>query len=359
MDKLKIFISSTCFGSEELRGTLCKTIISLGHEPIMCENTLYYKPGQTAEKACYDGVNESDIIIHILGKNFGTASSIDSQYSVAQMELKMALNKRKISFIFIPADVKGDYDMYLANSKKTKRIKYPHVIKNAEKVFRFIDYIYQENFPVLSYNNSDELIVKLKDQFSALFHDRLINRNLRAIDYFTQSYTNLSNEFYDDIQNCSSLSIIGLGQKRMFTTLAKQYTEILERGGSIDVIVTDPDGESTAMCARRSSTNRGDIKNDIAIHKDTINRLFDLKSKGQLKVYISDFMFPYTMYAFNIKDISKAKLYIWMTPLFEPSSHRLGFLINGSNDRSTVELFVRQFNNLLADCSTKEINTKY
>ena len=70
-------------------------------------------------------------------------------------------------------------------------------------------------------------------------------------------------------------------------------------------------------------------------------------------------MFPYTMYAFYILDVLKTKIYICLTPLFEPSSHRLGFLINGSNDRSTVELFIRQFNNLLTDYSTKEINTKY
>lgn len=360
MDKLKIFISSTCFDSKELRETLCSSINTLGHLPIMSETSLYYSSNQTAEEACYNGIIESDIVIHILGRSFGSTSMADSQYSVAQMELKTALNKEKNTFIFIPLEVQADYQTYVTNSKKTRGIKYPHVPINPKKVFDFIDYIYKENIPVLPYNTLDELVTKFKNQLSALFHERLNSRILKARDFFTQSYTNLSNEFYNDLQNCSTLSVIGLGQKRMFTTLSSQYVDILKKNGKIDIILTDPDSESTAMCARRSSTNRGDIQNDIAIHKDTINRLLDLKSNtGTLKIYISDYMFPYTMYAFDIKDVLKTKIYIWLTPLFEPSSHRLGFLINGSNDRSTVELFIRQFNNLLTDYSTKEINTKY
>ncbi len=363
MDKLKIFVSSTCFDSKELRETLCKSIVALGHEPIVSESSLYYKQNQTAENSCYDGVINSDIVIHIIGKSFGSPASMNAQYSVAQMELKTAISKRKNRYIFIPTEVQSDYNTYIANNRKTKGIKYPNVVVKADKVFSFIDYVYSENMPVFPYSTLEELIGKLKDHLSALFRERLNNKEVYAQDYFTQSYTQLSSEFYNDIQECSNLSIIGLGQKRMIATLASYYSGILQRNGRIDVILTDPDGASTIMCAKRSSTNRGDIPSDIAIHKDTINRLLDIKNQfatsGIMKIFIADFMFPYTMYAFNTNDISKTKIYVWITPLFEPSSSRLGFLLKGSTDCSEIESFLRQFSELINNGETKEILTKY
>ena len=129
----------------------------------------------------------------------------------------------------------------------------------------------------------------------------------------------------------------------MIRSYGGKFAEIL-KGGKVNFILTDPDGESTKMCAKRSSLNRDGISEDIAIHKEAINRLLDIKTKNGRKIHVkvADIMFPYTMYAFDIEEKKEATIYIWFTPLFEPSEKRLGFRVTGVNDPEVVESFVRQ-----------------
>ncbi|MGN9056362.1 hypothetical protein ACTNA4_07810 [Bariatricus sp. HCP28S3_A7] len=189
-----------------------------------------------------------------------------------------------------------------------------------------------------------------------------LRKSVSTREFFTQSYTNLSDEFYEDMKNSEYVAVIGLGQKRMLGTLESYYRELLKKGGRIDIILTDPDGESTKMCARRSSGNRNDITGDINVHKEAINRLIDMKSDGDIRIYVSDFMYPYTMYAFNCKDkvSEKTKMYIWQTVLFESSSKRPGFLCEGKEDMERMKSYYYQFLELRDNCDlTKEITAKY
>ena len=189
-----------------------------------------------------------------------------------------------------------------------------------------------------------------------------LRKSILTNEFFTQSYTSLSPEFYNDIKNSNYVAIIGLGQGRMLKTLGSYYRQFLKRGGKIDIILTDPEGESTKMCARRSSTNRNDIEGDISVHKEAINRLLDMKKDGKLKIYVSDFMYPYTMYAFNCEDkVTKdTKMYIWQTVLFEASDKRPGFVCEGDEDKERMESYFRQFRELRDNCDlTYEVTKKY
>lgn len=365
MSQLEIFISSTCYEMDNVRETLKNCIEQMGHKAIMCES-MYYADGLTAEAACYENVKNCDLIVHIIGKHFGSPATNDKAYSVAQKELKTALEEKKPKIVLIPRDVQNDFTLYCNNTQSArKRIAYTSVKrKDAEKLFCFIKQIRTElNIPMFTYDSLGDLQQVIKNQLSGLFKEKLDNRNISASDYFTQSYTQLSYEFYNDLLHCRSLDVIGLGQDRMIKTIYREYESILKRSGSIRFALTDPDGISTDMCTRRSSGDRKNVENDRGVHKTAINRLLDLKSiptaKGTLKIYIADFMYPYTMYAFNMEDISNAKVYVWITPLFEPSSNRLGFVLQGLRDRTQIESFQRQFCTLIHDDNTKEINEKY
>ena len=98
------------------------------------------------------------------------------------------------------------------------------------------------------------------------------------------------------------------------------------------------------------------------MHKEAINRLIDLKKEGELRIYISDFMYPYTMYAFNCEDkvSEETKMYIWQTVLFEASDKRPGFVCEGKEDKERMESYYRQFRELRDNCSlTHEVTKKY
>lgn len=194
---------------------------------------------------------------------------------------------------------------------------------------------------------------------------KILRKSIVTDEFFTQSYTNLSEEFLQDIKKCNYMAIIGLSQKRILGTLKSEYSALLKRGGKIDIILTDPDGESTKMCTRRSSGNRDDISGDSQVHKETINRLLDLKETiktDNLNIYISDFMYPYTMYAFDCKDgvTDDTKMYIWQTILFEGSDKRPGFVCEGKEDKERMKSYYRQFIELRDGCNlTKQVTKKY
>lgn len=160
------------------------------------------------------------------------------------------------------------------------------------------------------YDNYQRYIERLKEQ-SFEYGD--LKKHISADSFFTQPYRNLSPEFYEDINTCESLDILGLGQKHMFTQLEPQIIQIVKRNGKIRAILGNPDGASTEMCVKRSLIH--DNVAEAAIeHKLAINRMLKIKhdqNTENVKVYIWDCFFPYTLYIFNREDSKKIKIYIY------------------------------------------------
>lgn len=366
MQLLKVFLSSTCYDLGILRETIGAYIKVLGHEAIMSEESIYYESHKPLEVSCYNAVADSDIVIHIIGGEFGSESKINNNYSIAQTELLKAIDLRKPIMVFIEDKVNHDYIAYQENEKIF--LAHPEIMNNWKfeivkdyRVFDFIKLIKNKNLPIYTYNSSEKLKTVISNQLSSLFHNRLSKSKNDAREFFDQNYVNLSKEFLADLKNCKSLSVIGLGQNRMIRSYGGKFAEILKREGKVNFILTDPDGESTKMCAKRSSLNRDGISEDITIHKEAINRLLDIKTKNgrKINIKVADIMFPYTMYAFNIEEEKEATIYIWFTPLFEPSEKRLGFRVTGVNDPEVVESFVKQFEEVGSEKCSMEIREKY
>lgn len=232
----------------------------------------------------------------------------------------------------------------------------PYMLENPERTPTIIVEDSKSHSFYEKYDNYLQVIEKYHYTYEQL------RKSISTKDFFTQSYTNLSSEFYTDIENSNYVAVIGLSQRRMIGTLGSCYRQLLKKGAKIDIILTDPDGESTKMCARRSSSNRNDIEGDIFVHKEAINRLIDMKKYGEIRIYISDFMYPYTMYAFNCEErvTEKTKMYIWQTVLFEASDKRPGFVCEGKEDKERMESYLQQFRELRDNCSlTHEVTKPY
>lgn len=366
MQLLKVFLSSTCYDLGVLRETIGGHIKALGHEAIMSEDSIYYESYKPLELSCYNEVANSDIMIHIIGGKFGSESKINQNYSVAQTELLKAIDLRKPIMVFIEDKVNHDYIAYQENEKIF--LAHPEIMNDWKfeivtdyRIFGFVKLIKNKNLPIYTYNSSEKLKTVISNQLSSLFHDRLSKSKNDAREFFDQNYVDVSKEFLSNLKNCKSLSVIGLGQNRMIRSYGGKFAEILQREGKVKFILTDPDGESTKMCAKRSSLNREGINEDIAIHKEAINRLLDIKTKnrGKIHIKVADIMFQYTMYAFDIEEKEKATIYVWFTPLFEPSERRLGFRVTGANDPEIVDSFIRQFEEIDSEKCSIEITDRY
>lgn len=173
-------------------------------------------------------------------------------------------------------------------------------------------------------------------------------------DFLNQPYGNdLSKEFYDDLHSCKSLSVLGLGQNKMFTNLETQLIQVVQRGGNIQAVMAKPDGVSTNMCVVRSLIHK-DVAGAVGEHKRAINILLSIRDKfctndvSRMKIYTWDCFFPYTMYAFNIEDINNCRIYIWVNNLFAYSSERDGFVIDGKFEAEYAKKYISQYNQVIA-----------
>ena len=86
-----VFISSTISGLQHIRETVRSVVEDLGYRPVMSEwSEVDYMSGSTAEASCYKSVGECQIVVLIIGKHYGSASSVDPDKSVTEYEGRFA-----------------------------------------------------------------------------------------------------------------------------------------------------------------------------------------------------------------------------------------------------------------------------
>ena len=79
MAGLNFFISSTCYDLEEVRNQLKNFINGLGHEAILSEhNDVLYDFNYHTHVSCVNEVENSDILILIVGNRFGGEAIFDT-----------------------------------------------------------------------------------------------------------------------------------------------------------------------------------------------------------------------------------------------------------------------------------------
>ena len=134
--KPRVFISSTFYDLKQVRTDLDAFIENLGFEPIRHEDgDIPYGNEKALERYCYDEIKKCDILISIIGGRLGSMSCYEKEYSISQMELKIALQEKKQVYICIEKSVNVEYGTYLKN-KTTDWI--PSSVDD-KKIFTFIN----------------------------------------------------------------------------------------------------------------------------------------------------------------------------------------------------------------------------
>lgn len=185
MAKPRVFISSTYYDLKHLRSSLENFIESLGFEPILSEKgDIAYSPDTPLDESCYREVNNSDILVLIIGGRYGSESSRkkekslhDFQYdSITKEEFKTAIKNEIPTYILIEKSVYGDYETYLKNKDNTT-VKYAHV--DSQNIFKLIEEILAlpRNNPIHQFDRYREIEIWLKEQWSGLFREYLKNRS--------------------------------------------------------------------------------------------------------------------------------------------------------------------------------------
>ncbi|WP_336516031.1 DUF4062 domain-containing protein [Pollutibacter soli] len=186
MNKLNIFISSTCYDLSHLRATLNETIVNLGHNPILSEfPTFPIDPTTTTVDNCINVVRGSaDILILIVGSRYG--SPTDSGKSVTNLEYKAAIDKGIPVYVFVDKKTLNAIQFWKDNPKG---IFTSYV--DSVKIFEFIEDIRTKNMRwTFGFDSPQDITQILSIQFSYLFREALTIK----IKYDSQipNYSNLN-----------------------------------------------------------------------------------------------------------------------------------------------------------------------
>lgn len=145
--KPRIFISSTFYDLKYIREDLANFVRSYGYEPILFEDgDIGYEPGKNLDSSCYESMRNSDMVILIIGGEYGSAASGENKdgfkeyMSVTRNEFRTAIETGIPIFVMVDKKVMAEYGVYEANYddiEKENRIMIFPTTKNIN-VFRFI-----------------------------------------------------------------------------------------------------------------------------------------------------------------------------------------------------------------------------
>jgi len=182
MNKLNIFVSSTCYDLSQLRTNIYDFIAESGHNPILSEsNSFPVSPDLNAVENCIKNVKDNaDILILIVGNRYG--SIIETGRSITNTEFLTAKQKGIPIFCFIEKNVLNALSFW----KENKDGNFAKFVDNI-KIFEFIEDIRtKKNLWVFPFEQSKEIIDTLKIQLSYLFKESLKLKSIldKNIDEF-------------------------------------------------------------------------------------------------------------------------------------------------------------------------------
>ena len=181
MARPRVFISSTYYDLKYIRNDLERFVKELGYDPVLSERGhIPYGKDETLEQYCYREINNCDILVHIVGGNYGSPSQ-KGPYSVSQQELKTAHELHKQIYIFVEKPVHIEYKTYLKNEENENFI--PQYV-NDIRVYKFLKeiYDYPSNNTIAEFDSVNDIILYLREQWAGLFQ-RFLQDESRKEEY--------------------------------------------------------------------------------------------------------------------------------------------------------------------------------
>lgn len=242
MPLLKVFVSSTCYDLNMIRGELRSFISTLGHEPIMSDyNDVLFDPRIHTHESCVKEVPNSDVVILIIGtrhggkaipkainmvdieklKSLSKSSKIlekPENISITQLEILKAIESDIPIFTFIDSRVWNDHLFYEINKDKgiLDSIDFPYIDKKetAIYIFEFINFLRlrSKNNSIVEFNKISDIEEYIKKQWSSLFQ-RLISEQrtnkeeMRKMEIFSEELKDIKSLILTSISSAQTKEI--------------------------------------------------------------------------------------------------------------------------------------------------------
>ncbi|AVP96779.1 hypothetical protein C7S18_06010 [Ahniella affigens] len=211
MARLRVFISSTCYDLDILRGELRPFISNMGYEPVMSDySDILYDHRSHTHESCLKEVPGCDMVVLIIGSRFGGTAvpsalqlvdfaSLDKlstkaeilatkeKLSITQLEVLKAVEAAIPVYTFVDERVLHDHHVYEKNKDKKDvidHIEFPSIQKRdtARYIFEFINFLTHRtaNNSVLAFSRLEDIRVQLASQWSQLFQRLMLESRTKA-----------------------------------------------------------------------------------------------------------------------------------------------------------------------------------
>ena len=233
--KPRIFISSTFYDLKYIREDLANFVRSYGYEPILFEDgDIGYTPGKNLDTSCYDSMRNSDMVILIIGGEYGSAASgekkdgFNEYMSVTRKEFRTAVESGIPIFVMIDKKVMAEYGVYDANyddiEKENRSMLFP-TTKNIN-VFRFIKEIKGiVTLPIQEFEKSTDIKEFVSKQWADMFKNYLSSlRNEKE----NKKIENSVNEMKTLIQKMD-IMLDNVGKNVLSKENPKEYEKVINQ----------------------------------------------------------------------------------------------------------------------------------
>lgn len=182
-----------------------------------------------------------------------------------------------------------------------------------------------------------------------------------AAKFFAEDYVTNSEAFRKIWSTAQAVDMWGFGHNRMSISYSREMQSLLMRGGTMRILLQDPEGSGVIEANQRSSTPKASDEAVRYQHRAGVVTLQAIAEGAQspadaMQVRFFPGMPPFTAYFFDAGQ-ANATAFIWLWSWRQPSSWRPGFLVHQSNDPLWFDRFHGQFVELWKHCRDRVIPT--
>ena len=191
MARPRVLVSSTCRDLRPIREQIKYLIEEMGYEAILSDfGDVYYSPYLHIHVACLNEVRNCDMVILVIGNQFGSESVVVEGKSVTGSEHDVAYAESIPIFCFIDEKVLSDYETYkniIEREKDFERAKdllskIPFGCCKDYRIFKFIDNVRKkpQGNSYFPFKDFSDIRATLKKQWAGMVFDFLRDRRDRS-----------------------------------------------------------------------------------------------------------------------------------------------------------------------------------
>lgn len=237
--KPRIFVSSTFYDLKYIREELSNFIKRYDFEPVLFEDgDVGYIQGKNLDESCYYNVYYADMVILIIGGNYGSPASshlpdnFKEYLSITRKEFQTANNHGIPIFVFVEKNVYAEYGIYEENISELesgKNIKFKAT--NNINVFRFIKEVKNSGYiSITEFSQAIEIKEFLRKQWADIFKRSLsMQQEEKRIKNLEEAVTEMQRLIAQ-----MNVMISGIG-RRVLDSNSEEYQELVDNQKVLDI----------------------------------------------------------------------------------------------------------------------------